>query len=105
MLIVVVSAFLMVEIPMAVATLIHVLATLSVIPFADESYKYLKITVLISNFIIMLSFPLNFSIYCGMSAQFRQTFKELFVKKIEDSISVRSTQPNNNALHTAETNI
>ena len=26
----------------------------------------------------MLSFPLNFAIYCGMSAQFRNTFKALF---------------------------
>jgi len=82
MLIVVVTVFLMVEIPMAVATLTHVLASLSIIPFAQENYIYLKITILISNFIIMLSFPLNFAIYCGMSRQFRVTFRELFIKKV-----------------------
>jgi hypothetical protein len=85
MLIVVVTVFLMVEIPMAVATLIHVLASMSIIPFAQEGYKYLKITILISNFIIMLSFPLNFAIYCGMSRQFRVTFNELFVKKVSNN--------------------
>jgi hypothetical protein len=93
MLIVVVTIFLMVEIPMAVATLIHVLASMSIIPFAQESYKYLKITILISNFIIMLSFPLNFAIYCGMSRQFRVTFNELFVKKVSNN-SQRNGQNN-----------
>jgi hypothetical protein len=31
-----------------------------------------------SNFFILLSYPLNFFIYCGMSKQFRETFKRLF---------------------------
>ena len=84
--IVVVTVFLMVEIPMAVATLIHVLANTSIIPFPEENFKYLKLTVLITNFIIMLSFPLNFAIYCGMSRQFRETFSQLFIKKIRDQV-------------------
>ncbi len=33
----------------------------------------------------MLSFPLNFAIYCGMSRQFRVTFNELFVKKVSNN--------------------
>jgi hypothetical protein len=85
MLIVVVTVFLMVEIPMACATLIHMLANMSLIPFVDEYYKYLKITILLTNFIIMLSFPLNFAIYCGMSQQFRHTFKQLFTKCRHDN--------------------
>ncbi|CAG2105765.1 unnamed protein product [Medioppia subpectinata] len=86
MLIVVVTVFLMVEFPMAVATLIHVLANTAIIPFPEENFKYLKITVLITNFIIMLSFPLNFAIYCGMSRQFRETFSQLFIKKLRDQV-------------------
>ncbi|CAG2169879.1 unnamed protein product [Oppiella nova] len=86
MLMVVVTVFLMVEIPMAVATLIHVLANTAIIPFPDENFKYLKITILITNFIIMLSFPLNFAIYCGMSRQFRETFSQLFIKKLRDQV-------------------
>lgn len=79
MLIVVVSVFLMVEIPMAIVTLVHMLANLSIIQFEGDSHQhYLNITVLICNFIIMLSFPLNFAIYCVMSAQFRNTFFSLF---------------------------
>ncbi|CAG2169880.1 unnamed protein product, partial [Oppiella nova] len=92
MLIVVVTVFLMVEIPMAVATLIHILANMSIISFANESYKYLKITILVSNFIIMLSFPLNFAIYCGMSAKFRITFNELVIKRFRTNR--QASEPN-----------
>jgi len=88
MLIVVVTVFLMVEIPMAVATLIHVLANTAIIPFPEENFIYLKITVLITNFIIMLSFPLNFAIYCGMSRQFRETFSQLFIKRPREQAQV-----------------
>ncbi len=41
----------------------------------------------------MLSFPLNFAIYCGMSRQFRVTFNELFVKKVSNN-SQRNGQNN-----------
>ena len=34
--------------------------------------------ILIVNLFICMSYPLNFGIYCGMSKQFRDTFKELF---------------------------
>jgi len=34
---------------------------------------------LIINLFIILSYPLNFFIYCGMSRQFRETFRRLFV--------------------------
>src|SRR5207253_451760 len=33
---------------------------------------------LLVNLCIMLSYPINFFIYCGMSRQFRETFKGLF---------------------------
>ena len=83
MLIVVVSVFLLVEIPMAIATLIHLLVNLGIIHFQDDSHlPYTKLTILLCNFIIMLSFPLNFAIYCGMSAQFRNTFKALFASNL-----------------------
>ena len=39
-----------------------------------------------------MSYPLNFGIYCGMSKQFRDTFKELlpsFCKQNNDIISGR----------------
>ncbi len=39
------------------------------------------------NLCICLSYPLNFGIYCGMSRQFRETFKELFMQRVMTSSS------------------
>ncbi|XP_076089049.1 sex peptide receptor-like [Mytilus galloprovincialis] len=34
------------------------------------------IHVLLTNFFLLLTFPVNFFIYCGMSKKFRETFKK-----------------------------
>ncbi|KAG8178012.1 hypothetical protein JTE90_011644 [Oedothorax gibbosus] len=78
MLIVVVTVFLVVEIPMAVTTLLHVMQNALEVSIAD--YDALNTTILFINFLIMLSYPVNFAIYCGMSRQFRETFRDLFLK-------------------------
>ncbi|XP_045464657.1 sex peptide receptor [Harmonia axyridis] len=77
MLIVVVTVFLIVEIPLVVVTLLHIISSV-VIEFLD--YYMANSLILITNFMIILSYPINFAIYCGMSRQFRETFKELFVR-------------------------
>lgn len=77
MLIAVVTAFLAVEIPLAVITLLHVVAQTLKISIMD--YDVANMLVLFTNFFISLSYPINFAIYCGMSRQFRETFKELFI--------------------------
>ena len=77
MLIVIVSVFLMLEIPLAVTTLLHVMQNALNIEIA--AYDTLNTTVLFTNFFIILSYPINFAIYCGMSKQFRQTFADLFL--------------------------
>ena len=51
----------------------------------------MKYVVLVINLCICLSYPVNFGIYCGMSRQFRETFKELFIQR------VTSAGNNNNA--------
>ncbi|XP_017786519.1 PREDICTED: sex peptide receptor [Nicrophorus vespilloides] len=77
MLIVVVSVFLIVEIPLAVVTILHVISsTMNII----LDYDVANVLVLFTNFFIILSYPINFAIYCGMSRQFRETFKELFIR-------------------------
>ena len=43
-------------------------------------YSVANTLVLFTNFFIILSYPINFAIYCGMSRQFRETFKELFIR-------------------------
>ncbi|XP_071450124.1 sex peptide receptor, partial [Hetaerina americana] len=78
MLIVVVTAFLAVEIPLAVVTLLHIISS-TVSEILD--YSVANVLILFTNFFIILSYPINFAIYCGMSRQFRETFKELFVSK------------------------
>lgn len=77
MLIVVVTVFLIVEIPIAVITSLHVISS-TMIVILDYNIANLFITFM--NFFLVLSYPINFAIYCGMSRQFRVNFKELFVK-------------------------
>ncbi|KAI1287273.1 Sex peptide receptor [Halotydeus destructor] len=77
MLIVIVSVFLATEIPLAICTLLHVAQNALNIVIAD--YEILNSTILFTNFFIMLTYPVNFAIYCGMSRQFRETFKDLFL--------------------------
>jgi len=77
MLIVVVSVFLVVEIPLAVTTLLHVMQ--NVLEIHIVSYEILNTTIVFSNFFIIVSYPVNFAIYCGMSRLFRETFNDLFV--------------------------
>ena len=62
---------------MGIIVILHNVSS-SVYEFLD--YKLVHTTTLIINLLICLSYPLNFGIYCGMSRQFRETFKELFMK-------------------------
>jgi hypothetical protein len=75
MLIIVVTVFLLVEIPLAVVTVLHIISS-NVTEILD--YYIANVLVLFTNFLIVASYPINFAIYCGMSQQFRDTFKELF---------------------------
>jgi hypothetical protein len=77
MLIVVVSVFLVVEIPLAVTTLLHVMQ--NALDLHIVSYEILNTTIVFSNFFIIVSYPVNFAIYCGMSRLFRETFNDLFI--------------------------
>lgn len=44
----------------------------------DMNMEAVYYAVHIDNMLILVSYPLNFTIYCCMSAQFRQTFKRIF---------------------------
>ncbi|CAG0880867.1 unnamed protein product [Cyprideis torosa] len=77
MLIVVVTVFLIVEIPLAVITTLHIISVTTGMDALD--YSKLPVMILFSNFVIACSYPINFAIYCGMSKVFRQTFSELFI--------------------------
>lgn len=78
MLIVVVTVFLATETPLATCTVLHVIQ--NVIGQELVSYAILNQVISVTNFAIMCSYPVNFGIYCGMSLQFRETFKDLFIR-------------------------
>lgn len=82
MLIVVVSVFLIVEIPLVVVTILHIISS-TISDFLD--YEMANTLILFTNFFIILSYPINFAIYCGMSRQFRETFKDLFIKQVPNA--------------------
>lgn len=66
--------FLIVEIPMALYLIITaILRALKINIFA----KFFAITVQLLNFAVLLSYPINFFIYCRMSRAFRDAFTKL----------------------------
>nr|XP_027199215.1 uncharacterized protein LOC113793389 isoform X1 [Dermatophagoides pteronyssinus] len=74
MLIVIVSMFLFLEIPFALTTILHVVQ--SAFQMELVNYSVLNSIIMMNNFFIIVSYPINFAIYCGMSRQFRITFNQ-----------------------------
>ncbi|VDI58805.1 sex peptide receptor-like [Mytilus galloprovincialis] len=78
MLVAVVGLFLLVEFPMGIIMILNIVQnTFEHVNICDD--RTFAIMSLMSNFFILLSYPLNFFIYCGMSRQFRETFKRMFI--------------------------
>ena len=79
MLILVVTVFLIVEVPIMIITILHALST-------EEqpllNYNIAETLVLIINSLTCLSSPINLAIYCGTSKLFRDTFRDVFLIKI-----------------------
>lgn len=76
MLVTVVGLFLLVELPLGIIMILHLIQNnFSIDIMSNETFKLLN---LISNTFILLSYPLNFFIYCGMSRQFRETLMCMF---------------------------
>jgi len=76
MLVVVVGVFLLVEFPLAVLFILLIVKHMFRLPVLDNSAE--KTASLVVNTCIVLSYPINFFVYCGMSRKFRRTFAELF---------------------------
>merc|ERR1719220_1181271 len=77
MLIVVIAVFLAVELPLSTMAALHTISSSMGEDFLD--YNLVSNIILFINVIICLSYPLNFAIYCGMSRQFRKTFRSVFL--------------------------
>ena len=76
MLVAVVALFLLVEVPLGIELIIMIIQNTFDINLVNEGV--LHYAALFTNFFILLSYPINFFIYCGMSRQFRETFKSMF---------------------------
>ncbi|KAK3107484.1 hypothetical protein FSP39_015530 [Pinctada imbricata] len=71
MLVAVVGLFLLVEFPLGIIMILNIIQNSFAVQICSE--ETFRSMTLISNFFILLSYPLNFFIYCGMSRQFRET--------------------------------
>ncbi|XP_074653300.1 sex peptide receptor-like [Tubulanus polymorphus] len=78
MLVAVVGVFLVVELPSGIVIMIWVIDETYMLQILTENS--IGLLSLFTNFCILVSYPVNFFIYAGMSKQFRDTFKRLFVK-------------------------
>lgn len=88
MLVIVVALFLVVEVPSAIIFILHVLQnSFGLVPLI--SYTIAENVTTIVNLIILLSYPMNFFIYCAMSTQFRAGFVQLFRRNPTSSDSVK----------------
>ena len=69
--VIVISVFLMIEIPLMIITMLHALSTRET-QLID--YDVANHIVLVINTFMCLTCPLNLAIYCGTSKQFRKNF-------------------------------
>jgi len=76
MLVAVVGVFLLVEFPLAVLVIVLMVDNTFNLDLLDARRR--DVCEQLVNFFILLSYPINFFIYCGMSQQFRETFCGLF---------------------------
>jgi len=76
MLVAVVGVFLLVEFPLAILVIVLMVDNTFVLDLLDARRR--DIYEQLINLFILLSYPINFFIYCGMSQQFRDTFCGLF---------------------------
>jgi hypothetical protein len=91
MLLTVVGVFLLVEFPLAVMLVTMIIENqFESVQLMDPGER--RTATLFINLVIMFSYPVNFFIYCGMSHQFRQTFKRLFLFSVSSSPAARTTQ-------------
>ncbi|KAL7078705.1 hypothetical protein ACQ4LE_002701, partial [Meloidogyne hapla] len=89
MLVIIVSIFLIVNLPQALfMAMLCVYNTLGLNNRLLEGLFPISF-LLVNNMLVMVTYPINFGIYCFMSSSFRETFKMIFCKK-------QNNQNNNN---------
>lgn len=79
MLVTVVGVTLLVELPLAFLLIVNITENTFDVELLDQGTSYSASLFL--NMFTLISYPLNFFIYCGMSHQFRRTFRGLFSRE------------------------
>jgi len=74
MLVILNAVFLLVEVPLSILTVLYTISS-SVYDFLD--YEIVNKLVLFFNLFIIISYPVNFGIYCSLSSQFLAAFQIL----------------------------
>ncbi|CAD5222418.1 unnamed protein product [Bursaphelenchus xylophilus] len=82
MLSVICLSFLIVEIPAAFVFISHYFIATHIPLHSQLAYRLLNVTLIIRNLLIVLTSPIQFSIYCSMSEQFRLTARQLFSSRL-----------------------
>uniref|UniRef100_A0A914CAG2 G-protein coupled receptors family 1 profile domain-containing protein n=1 Tax=Acrobeloides nanus TaxID=290746 RepID=A0A914CAG2_9BILA len=82
MLSVVCSVFLLLEIPAALIFVLHIAIATKVLTIDPRGYHILNVLLILRNILIVLTSPIQFTIYCSMSEQFRLTVRQLFSSKL-----------------------
>ncbi|VDK43846.1 unnamed protein product [Anisakis simplex] len=80
MLVVIVSIFLIVNLPQAIFMGLLCVCTTFGIPLKLLEGIFPAAFLLANNMLVMATYPINFGIYCFMSSSFRHTFKALFCR-------------------------
>lgn len=92
MLVTVVGVFLVVEFPLAIFFILVIVENTFDVIIVDTNKK--RMTTLLVNLLIVFSYPINFFIYCGMSAQFRSTFCQLLRCRKEHTVKAVAADEN-----------
>lgn len=79
MLVAVVGLLLAVELPLAVLLIVTIVENTFRVEIMSK--RATTLATIIVNFVILLSYPLNFFVYCAMSRKFRETFFRLFGRR------------------------
>ena len=90
--VIVISIFLLTEIPLMVITLLHALSSSGVV-LELLDYHIANYIVLIINTFMCLSCPLNLIVYCSMSKAFRKTFSTVISRLFCFNLSLVADQP------------
>ncbi|CEF59966.1 G-protein coupled receptor [Strongyloides ratti] len=93
LLVVVITIFMIIEIPLAFIFMLHVIIVVYQVEI-DPFWSYINCLLIIRNFLIIFTYPINFAIYFGMSSSFKEIFKERYFRRYFKKKNVSNNMTN-----------